>query len=111
MKQTIIFIASLAIMTLTNSCKSQKESNAKNPSVSERSTQPRGGHDRKGPPSADEVFKMDANGDGMLAKSEIKGRLLKKFDMIDANKDGLISRAEFENAPRLERGQKSPRKQ
>lgn len=60
---------------------------------------------RQGPPSVDEIFKMDTNNDGLLAKSELKGRLLEDFTKIDTNKDGFISKEELESRPKPQRGQ------
>ena len=56
--------------------------------------------------TADEVFKMDKDGDDLLSKSEVTGPLAKRFDQIDTNGDEKISRKEFENAPKPERGQR-----
>lgn len=43
---------------------------------------------------------MDANGDGLLAKSEIKGPLEREFATIDADSDGFITETEMRNAPK-----------
>ena len=67
---------------------------------------PRG--ERGGPPSVEEIFKMDANKDGKLAKSEIKGPLRRDFEKVDTNKDGFITKTELKNAPKPERGQGPP---
>ena len=56
-----------------------------------------------GPPSIEKLFEMDTNGDGYLAKSEVRGRILERFDIIDANKDGLLSKEEVKNAPKPNR--------
>ena len=105
MKQLgLLFI--LALFTLSYACKSQKQTTATT------NNQPRQGDERQGrlgPPSADEVFKMDIDGDGKLSKTEVKGRLLEQFSKIDTNGDNLISREEFENAPKPARGQRPPR--
>lgn len=47
---------------------------------------------------------MDANNDGLLSKSEVKGPIANDFDAIDTNGDGYISKEEFEAAPKPERG-------
>ena len=60
---------------------------------------PAGGPDRQ-PPSVEEIFKMDTNGDSLLSRSEIKGPLLNDFDKVDTNRDGFISREELKNAPK-----------
>ncbi len=101
MKQKIIFSIFLAVLTLGSSCKAQKETVNSNQPVNERN--------KKGPPSIDEIFKMDSNADGKLSKSEIKGPLLRQFDTIDSNKDGFITKEELQNAPKPNRGQ-GPRK-
>ncbi len=83
------------------SCSSSKEA-AQDQATAQ--VQQRGeGERRQGPPSIEEVFKMDADGDGLLAKSEIKGRLLERFDEIDTDKDGFISKEELAKAPKPNR--------
>ncbi|AFC25999.1 EF-hand domain-containing protein [Saprospira grandis] len=60
--------------------------------------------ERKAPPTTEEVFEqMDADQDGLLAESEVKGPLKKDFATIDANQDGFISPEELENAPKPEK--------
>jgi Ca2+-binding EF-hand superfamily protein len=44
---------------------------------------------------------MDANKDGKLDITEVKGRLKEQFSSIDSNKDGFITAEEFKSkAPR-----------
>jgi len=58
----------------------------------------------KSRPSVDEIFEqMDANEDGKLAESEVKGPIKNDFDKIDSNEDGFISKKELKNAPQPER--------
>jgi hypothetical protein len=46
--------------------------------------------------SVDNMFdQMDANHDGFLIRSEIRGPLLQHFDEVDANNDGRISKEEL----------------
>lgn len=116
MKQiAILFIACLLMTTLA--CKAQKEGTTADSTNTERASQPRQG-DRSsnqrsgrkgGPPSIDEIFKLDSNQDGKLAKSEVKGPLLKDFDKIDTNEDGFLSREEVEKAPKPQRGNRPSR--
>lgn len=103
---------------LTMACKSNKSTTTSDrPTVNERAaTDTRSGRQGKGQrkgsrPSIDEIFQMDANGDGLLGKTEVKGRLLKEFAKIDTNGDNLLSREEVKNAPRPERGQRPARNQ
>lgn len=96
-----IFIAVFTLL-LAISCNSQK-----NTTNTERPT-PRQG-ERRARPSIDEIFKMDANNDGLLALDEVEGPLQRDFSRIDSNGDGFITREELENAPRPERGQRPPR--
>jgi len=50
-------------------------------------------------PSSDELMsKMDANGDGKLSKSEVRGPLQNDFDQLDLNGDGFLSLTELNNA-------------
>lgn len=102
MKQLLI---AFMLIIFAASCSSKKEiaTDAQSEARVQQDGQEREGR-RQGPPSIEEVFKMDTNGDGLLAKSEVKGRLLERFDVIDANKNGLISKEEFENAPKPQRG-------
>lgn len=106
--------ACVAVITFTIACKSNKQqeevyTTEQTEQRSQRDGGERGG-DRQRPPSADMILeKMDANKDGLLSKTEVKGRMAEKFDMIDANGDGQLSRAELENAPKPQRGQGGPR--
>ena len=103
MKQVIIAIA---LMVFATACGSQKEvASTNNPS---RSQKQRGSQGRPAPPSVEEIFKMDANNDGQLSKSEVKGPLLNDFAKIDTNNDGFISKTELQNAPKPQRRQGGP---
>lgn len=93
----VLFIAFLATR-----CSAQQSTSQNDNRLSQR-----GG--RQEAPSIDEIFKMDTNKDGKLAKSEIKGPLLRDFSKIDSNEDGFISRKELENAPKPEKRQRPPR--
>jgi hypothetical protein len=65
---------------------------------------PQGGRPEGGPgagdrPSSDELMsRMDANGDGKLSKSEVRGPLQTDFDQLDSNGDGFLSSSELKNA-------------
>ena len=52
---------------------------------------------------------MDANGDGLLSQSEVKGPLERDFATIDADKDGFITETEMKNAPKPQRGGRGKR--
>lgn len=97
----IMFFLITGFCLLITSCGTQKETTS-------HSTQAQGGH-RQGPPSVDEIFKLDSNEDGKLSKEEVKGPLLERFSTIDSNEDGYISKEELQNAPRPERRQGPPR--
>ena len=46
----------------------------------------------------DVLFKqMDANGDGVISKSEFNAFNVRRFKEMDANKDGKVTREEMEN--------------
>ena len=66
--------------------------------------QPPQGQEGKKPPTAEQLLKeMDANKDGKLAKSELKGPIKDDFTKIDTNKDGFLSLEELKKAPKPER--------
>lgn len=49
-------------------------------------------NDPRGRPDPQEMLKMmDANGDGKLARSEVRGPLQNDFDRVDQNKDGFLT--------------------
>lgn len=55
---------------------------------------------------ADRIFQqMDANKDGFLSKTEVKGPLANEFATIDLNSDSLISKEELLKAPKPNRQQ------
>lgn len=59
------------------------------------------GREQKEPPSFAEIVKeLDANEDGKLEESEVKGPLKDDFSKIDTDEDGFISEEELENAPK-----------
>lgn len=54
---------------------------------------------------ADQMFaRMDVNGDGKLDQADREARHAAMFDRIDTNNDGQISKAEFEAKPRWGKG-------
>ncbi len=93
-------ITPIVFAALLGSCKSNQNDVA--------TAQQRSGS-RQRPPSVEQLFQMDQNGDGFLAKSELKGPILNDFDKIDTNGDGLLSREELENAPKPERNRRPQR--
>ena len=66
--------------------------------------QPPHGQEGKKPPTAEQLLKeMDANKDGKLSKSELRGPIKDDFTKIDTNKDGFLSLEELKKAPKPER--------
>tara|TARA_R110002124_G_scaffold73003_4_gene195933 strand:+ start:182 stop:436 length:255 start_codon:yes stop_codon:yes gene_type:complete len=66
--------------------------------------QPPQGQEGKKPPTAAELVKqMDADKDGKLSKTEVKGPLKDDFTKIDTDKDGFLSLEELKKAPKPER--------
>lgn len=54
--------------------------------------------------SLDQLLKeMDANNDGKLSKTEVKGPLASDFSKIDADSDGFITKEEIGNAAKHNR--------
>ena len=95
-------ISIILIVFLVMGCNTQKTTN----NTEQRSP---GQRERTGRPSVEEIFSMDANQDGKLAKSELEGPLLRDFSQIDSDGDGFITRTELENAPQPQRGQRPPK--
>ncbi len=95
-------LVALLVLFLMMGCNTQKASTSTD-------QKPAAQRERGGPPSIDEIFAMDANNDGKLAKSEIEGPLLRDFSTIDTNEDGFITRSELENAPKPQRRQGPPK--
>ena len=79
--------------------------------------------DKKAPPNRQEgqrnngerpnsttiINQLDANKDGKLSKSEVKGPLKHDFDKIDTNTDGFISKTEIEKGATNRNGQNRQR--
>ncbi len=65
--------------------------------VSVSSAQQRGGEQKAPPTYAELVKELDANEDGKLEESELKGPLKDDFAKIDTDEDGYISEEEFDN--------------
>ena len=109
--KNLLLLVTMAVLTIT-ACKSTKETvvdNGNQQLEQRRAGTPdgrnRGGGDRSG--RMEQMFaRMDANGDGQIAKSEAQGPFAERFDTIDTNKDGLITKEEMQNAPRPERGRR-----
>jgi hypothetical protein len=97
-------IVAILLTLMVMGCNTQKTTTATN-----TDQRPSAQRERAGRPSIDEIFAMDANKDGKLAKSELQGPLLNDFSRIDSNGDGFITRAELENAPQPQRGQGPPK--
>ena len=89
MKYTVISGVSAALIVASMAgCTSPKNTTA---------SQPRDG----GAPSTEEIFvQMDADKDGRLAKSEVRGPVATDFAKIDTNGDGYISKEELAKAPK-----------
>lgn len=94
----------IAIMTLAlfTSCKSSSEAeNTSNTTQSRNKTS----HKRQGgqPNVKQLIAQMDADKDGKLSVSEVKGPLKNDFSKIDTDEDGFLSEKELENAPKPQR--------
>lgn len=61
------------------------------------------GEKKERPTFAKLLEEMDANEDGKLAASEVKGPIKDNFVKIDTDEDGFISEEEFKKAPKPER--------
>jgi len=93
MKKFGLTIATIALFSLINADALTAQDREKD-----------GNRPEGGPPSIENLFKqMDADKDGKLSKTEIKGPLKDNFDKVDANNDGYLSREEIEKAPKPKR--------
>ena len=113
-KTAAILILALTIVSCKSKDKAIDTTNSR--TQTQQQTDRRTGQqgDRRGgggAPSVDRVFQQDTNGDGLLSKAEVKGRMAERFDKIDTNGDGFISKQEFTDAPRPQRGQRPKRNQ
>lgn len=96
-RSTLLILALIACTTMA--CNSQKETVS-----NEQRTQKNQSGKKQGPPSIDEIFKMDINNDGKLSEAEVDGPLKRDFAKIDTDGDGFISKTELQNAPKPEKG-------
>jgi len=46
--------------------------------------------------AAEHYARMDRNGDGVLSRDEVPGRLGQRFEELDENRDGVLSQTEIE---------------
>ena len=104
MKQKFILIITLSILFSVVSCKTTSDTGNENSSKPDKQGQ-RGNDGKKGQrPTTSEIFsQMDANYDGKLAKSELKGPIKNDFSKIDTDNDGFITKEELESAQKPER--------
>ncbi len=92
-------ILAFLVFGLATSCSSTKDNVEVNQSQTEESIMEVTDRVSQAPVTAKELWKMDADGDGFLDKSELKGSMLEQFDVIDTDNDGLMSMEEFEKKP------------
>ena len=100
MKKQFRNLAIIALVAGFTSCKSSTDtrSSTNKSEQTERRGQQQGKGER---PDASQILEqMDANNDGKLSKSEVKGPLKENFSKIDSNNDDYISKEELENAPK-----------
>ncbi len=106
----ILFLLSVIALTF-GACKSTKDAvdeNATATEVSTRKATPRGQRGagqraQRGGDRSEFFARLDTNGDGKIAKDEMRGPMAERFDLIDLDKDGFISKEEMEKAPRPQR--------
>lgn len=100
MKNTVKTIALVTMTAIMVACASQNSQASNNQAPSNQQSERQQG----APPTfAQLLTEMDANKDGKLAKSEVKGRLANDFAKIDTDNDGFISESEHKAAPRPQR--------
>ena len=90
--KAVITIITIALFA---SCKSSSDAENNNSNTQRQ---------QGGQPSVENLLtQMDANKDGKLSESEVKGPLKNDFSKIDTDDDGYLSEEELENAPKPER--------
>lgn len=103
------FVFAFFVMLLLTACNKKTTESTQAANQTEQRTQ-RAKRPQKGKRSADEMLsKMDANKDGKLSKTEVKGPLQEQFSTVDTNQDGFLSKTELENAPKPSRGERPRR--
>lgn len=108
MKKLMLFIAMISFGI--TACKSTKDNVQVDDNVETRSDRKEGKKGDKSRLSPDQMIaQMDADKDGRLSRSEVKGPLAKGFDKIDTNSDDYLSLEELKNAPKPQRGQRGGR--
>ncbi len=98
LSSTILLLVALFL----SSCGGSKD-------ASQNEQGPNNGNRRSGPPSVEQIFEMDTDGDNLLSREEVKGRMANDFDRIDTNSDGYLTKEEVKNAPRPERKSRGPK--
>lgn len=108
----ILAVSTLSVISCNSSKKAQKAKEAEQAEMAKKAEmekaemakkgdRPKRPGGQNGPPTPEAMMeRMDADGDGRLAKSEVRGRLAERFAEIDANSDGFLNIAEIENMPR-----------
>lgn len=100
MKNTVKTIALGVIAIMGVACASQDNQASNN---KQAPSGQRGGQQGGAPNFTQLLSEMDANKDGKLAKSEVKGPLINDFSKIDTDGDGFLSESELKNAPKPQR--------
>lgn len=93
-KNTLKLVIVILSIVIFASCKSVESENKNGTSQRRQGGQPS---------VAQLIEEMDANKDGLLSESEVKGPLKNDFSKIDSDNDGFLSEAELEKAPKPER--------
>jgi hypothetical protein len=82
---------------------SESTTSNQNQKNNENSPARSGIENRNGPGSGETLLQiMDANKDGKLSKSEVRGPLLNDFDKLDRNNDGFLTTEELPTQPKNE---------
>jgi len=118
MKKQFLSVLALGLVVTIMSCKSTSDSgtvDTQGPeNMERREGRPEGGGEQGQRPerkSASQLIaEMDANTDGKLSASEVKGPLKDHFSRIDADGDGFLTETEIENGKPQGKGGDRPRR-